>query len=40
MNTQQEISISFDTIKNCGSIEEVLRIEDKARRINTTENST
>ena len=34
----QEIAISFDTIRNCGTIEEVLRIENKAREINTGEN--
>ena len=35
MNTQQEIATSFDTIKNCGTIEEAMRIEEKVKEINT-----
>ena len=35
MNTQQEIATSFDTIKNCGIIEEAMRMEEKVKEINT-----
>ena len=37
MNTQ-EIAISFDTIMKCGTVEEVMRIEEDAVRINIKEN--
>ena len=31
----QEISISFDTIKEMGNIEQVMRIEEKVIELNT-----